>query len=356
MNPVNVHNIISTMPNVKTGRVTIKDVASRAGVSIQTVSRVINGHPDVSAATRERVLAVINELNYHPDALARSLITRNSDSIGVIAGGFELYGPSRLLAGIEKQSAHLGWHLLLQNAEMDYPNGYDRAAANLISQRVAGIIWAFPELTGERAQALFNQVAPHAPIVFLSMNPIPGSPVICVDNRAGARAGVEHLVRGGRKKIGLITGQMDLWSGQQRKLGWHDALAAARLPRAARQVAIGDWSPISGEEGLRQLLAKNPDLDAVFASNDQMALGALRLAHRLGRRVPDDLAVVGFDNMPESAFFTPALTTVHNDLIELGRLAVSELHRVVSARRENRAIAAPASIMIQPALIVRESG
>lgn len=344
------------MPSVKTNRITIKDVAAKADVSIQTVSRVINGHPDVSAATRQKIQAVIAELNYHPDALARSLITRNSAALGVIAGGFELYGPSRLLAGVERQAGQMGWHLLLQSAEMERPAGFDETIANLISQRVAGIIWAFPELSAERAQALLNQVTPHAPIIFLSMNPIQNAPVICVDNRAGARMAVAHLVAGGRKKVGLITGRMELWSGEQRKLGWHDALSAARLPRAKKQIAIGDWSPISGEEGLRRLLKDNPDLDAVFASNDQMALGALRLAHRLGRRVPDDLAVVGFDNMPESAFFTPALSTVQNDLIALGRLAVSELHRVVTARRENRALDAPSAIMIQPTLVVRESG
>jgi LacI family transcriptional regulator len=344
------------MKTVKTNRITIKDVAAKAGVSIQTVSRVINGHPDVSVDTRGRIQRVIAELNYHPDALARSLITRNSDAVGVIAGGFELYGPSRLLSGIERQAALVGWHLFLQSAEQEHTTGFDEAVANLISQRVAGIIWAFPELNADRGQALLKQVAPHAPIIFLSMNPIPNAPVICVDNRAGARMATAHLVAQGRKKIGLITGQMDLWSGEQRRLGWHDALSAARLPRSKKQLAIGNWTPTSGEDGLRQLLKDNPDLDAVFASNDQMALGALRLAHKLGRRVPDDLAIVGFDNMPESAFLTPALTTVQNDLIALGRLAVSELHRVVTARRENRVLEAPSAIMIQPSLVVRESG
>lgn len=335
-------------------RVTIRDVAEQAGVSVQTVSRVINDHPDVSDQTRARVQAVIAQLRYRPNAIARSLITRSSGVLGVVASGFQLFGPAQLLAGIERQATELGWHLMLQIADRSNPDDYDRIAANLITQNVDGVIWAYPELTGERERAFHEQLKPHTQIVFLSMEAEPDAAVLSVDNRLGARLAVEHLVERGYRHIGIITGPPALWSAQQRKLGWRDALASAGLSHGTKQVAVGDWSAASGDAGLRELLRRYPKLDAVFASNDQMALGLLRAAHQLKLAVPGDLGVVGFDDIPESAYFIPALTTVHHELFELGRVAVRELHRVIEARREGRP-AELTSLVLKPRLVVRES-
>lgn len=335
-------------------RVTLRDVAEQAGVSVQTVSRVVNNHPDVSDQTRARVQAVIARLRYRPNAIARSLITRSSGILGVVASGFQLFGPAQLLAGIERQATELGWHLMLQIADRSNPDDYDRIAANLITQNVDGVIWAYPELTGERERAFHEQLKPHTQIVFLSMEAEPDAAVLSVDNRLGARLAVEHLVERGYRHIGIITGPLALWSAQQRKLGWRDALASAGLSHGAKQVVVGDWSAASGEAGLRELLRRYPKLDAVFASNDQMALGLLRAAHQLKLAVPGDLGVVGFDDIPESAYFIPALTTVHHELFELGRVAVRELHRVIAARREGRP-AELTSLVLKPRLVVRES-
>ncbi len=335
-------------------RVTIREVAAQAGVSVQTVSRVVNGHPDVSDETRARVQEVITRLRYRPNGIARSLVAQSSHMLGVVASGFQLFGPAQLLTGIEQQATELGWHLMLQIVDPAKPNDYDRVASNLISQKVEGVIWAYPELTGERERAFHQQIQPHAPIVFLSMGPQPGSAVLNVDNRYGARLATEHLIERGYRHIGIITGPMTLWSARQRKLGWQDALASARLPHRNRQVVEGDWSAASGEAGLLKLVERFPKLDAVFASNDQMALGVLKAADRLGLRVPGDLGVTGFDDIPESAFFKPALTTVHHDLLELGRLAVRELDRVIQAQREGKP-AATTSLVLQPRLVVRES-
>ncbi len=335
-------------------RITIREVAHEAGVSVQTVSRVLNGHPDVAEKTRARVQSVVTRLRYRPSGIARSLAAQSTQMLGVVASGFQLFGPAQLLAGIERQATELGWHLMLQIVDPAAPADYDRVASNLISQNVAGVIWAYPELTGERERAFHQQIEPHLPVIFLSMQAQPGSAVISVDNRHGAWLAVQHLVGCGYRRIGIITGPMALWSAQQRRLGWQDALAAAHLPRHSRQVVEGDWSAESGHAGLLRLIAQFPSLDAVFASNDQMALGALKAAERVGRRVPDTLAVVGFDDIPESAFFRPALTTVHHDLMDLGRLAVRELHRVIHARREGRTTTAT-SLMLQPRLVVRES-
>ncbi|MCS7088749.1 MAG: LacI family transcriptional regulator [Thermoflexales bacterium] len=338
--------------STKPRRVTIHDVAKHAGVSAQTVSRVLNDHPDVSEATRARVQRAIAELRYRPSAIARSLIKRASGMIGVVASGFHFFGPAQLLAGIERQATELGWQLMLQVATD--PSDYDRVATTLIAQQVEGVIWAYPELSSDRERAFHQQLRPHAPILFLSMEAGSGEAVLSVDNRLGARLAVEHLIARGRRHIGLITGPLTLWSAQQRRLGWEDALASAGLPHTERQVVQGDWSAESGCRGLRALLQQYPELDAVFVSNDQMALGVLYAAHQLGLRVPKDLSVVGFDNMPESACFIPALTTVHQDLFALGQLAVREMDRVIRARRAGKQ-AAIAPLMLQPRLVVRES-
>ncbi|MCS7061958.1 MAG: LacI family DNA-binding transcriptional regulator [Anaerolineae bacterium] len=335
-------------------RVTIREVAAQAGVSTQTVSRVVNGHPDVSDETRIRVQQVIAQLRYRPSGVARSLAARSSQMLGVVAGGFHLFGPVQLLTGIEQQATDLGWHLMLQIVDSANPQDYERVAANLISQNVAGVIWAYPELTGECERAFLQQVRSYAPVVFLSMEPCAGSAVINVDNRHGARLAAEHLIARGYRHIGIITGPLTLWSAQQRKLGWQDALASAELPRHKRQIVEGDWTAAGGDAGLVKLLTQFPTLDAVFVSNDQMALGALKAAERLGRRVPDDLGIVGFDDIPESGFFKPSLTTVHHDLIELGRIGVRELHRVIQLHHEGRP-ASTTSLVLQPWLVVRES-
>jgi DNA-binding LacI/PurR family transcriptional regulator len=319
------------------------------------VSRVVNGHSDVSDETRAKVQQVITQLRYRPNGIARSLIKRSSQTLGIVASGFQLFGPAQLLTGIEREATALGWHVMLQIVDPADPNDYDRVAGNLLSENVDGVVWAYPELTGEREHEFHQQIKPFAPIVFLSMEAQPDSAVISVDNRYGARMVTEHLITRGYHHIGIITGPMTLWSSQQRKLGWSDALATARMPSAARQVVAGDWSAASGDAGLVQLLKQYPKLDAVLACNDQMALGALSAAHRIGRKVPGDLGVVGFDNTPESAFFTPPLTTVHHDLIALGQLAVRELNRVIRSNDSSSMAPAPSSLMLQPHLVLRQS-
>jgi len=329
-------------------------VAAQAGVSLQTVSRVVNGHPDVAEATRERVQAVITQLRYRPNGIARSLVAQSSHTLGVVASGFQLFGPAQLLTGIEQQATGMGWHVMLQIVDSTKPHDYDRIATNLISQNVEGVIWAYPELTGERERAFHQQIQPHAPTIFLSMGPQAGSPVLCIDNRMGARLAAEHLIARGYRHIGIITGPRELWSAQQRILGWQDALVAARLSHGAKQIMDGDWSARSGAEGLEQLVKQFPKLDAVFASNDQMALGVLKAADRLGLNVPKQLGVAGFDDSPEAAYFKPPLTTVRNDLAELGRLAVRELDRVLQLQHAGQEAAAT-SLTLQPSLVLRES-
>lgn len=237
------------------------------------------------------------------------------------------------MTGIEREAARSGWQVLLQVADVSKPDDYERIANNLIAQRVAGIVWAYPELTGGRERAFHAKVQSLAPIIFLSMEAQSDSAVISVDNRMGARLVVDHLIARGRRNIGIITGPMALWSAQQRHQGWMDALQSAGRWTPDAPTSGGNWSAASGALALHDLKTRHPNLDAVFASNDQMALGALRAAHELGIRVPADLAVAGFDDTPESPFFSPLLTTIDHNLETLGQLAVRELHRVVDLAR-----------------------
>jgi LacI family transcriptional regulator len=179
--------------------------------------------------------------------------------------------------------------------------------------------------------------------------------VVSVDNYAGGRMATEHLLDQGYRRIGHISGPLDWWEARQRRAGWHDALTDAGLTPTKRLCVQGNWSPASGERALQGLLSSNPDLDAVFAANDQMALGVLYATKRIGLSVPHQLALVGFDGIPESAYFAPPLTTLYHDLGELGSRAVRELVGTIEANHRPEVSSKPRAVSLQPALVVRES-
>ena len=337
------------------GQVTITRVAQEAGVSAQTVSRVINNRPDVSPGTRQRVQQVITRLGYQPNAIARSLIRRRSHTLGVVASGLQYYGPSSTVVGIEQGANALGYSLLLSLLHQPETEKVEQIIAALLARQVDGIIWAVPEIGNNRSWLQEN--VPHlaVPIVFLSMQPRAHLPVVAVDNWTGGRLATEHLLAQGYRTIGLITGPLDWWEARERKRGWHDALCAADIPVNDSLVVEGNWSASSSERGLFQLLEQCPGLQAVLASNDQMALGVLQAARRLNRRVPEDLAVAGFDDIPESAFFCPPLTTVSQNLNELGRTAVHVLSQIITARQQSDGAFPLESIWLKPQLVIRSS-
>ncbi|OQA47495.1 MAG: Lactose operon repressor [Chloroflexi bacterium ADurb.Bin325] len=334
---------------------TVKDVASRANVSPGTVSNVLTKKRPVSVATRARVLQAIEELGYQPNALARGLINRRSETIAVVASGLDYFGPSQIVVGIERAADERGYSLLLRLIHWSDPREAEHALATLAGRQVDGIIWAAPEIGDNRARLMPERLAKAPPIVFINMAPRPGMTSISIDNRRGARQAVEHLIAQGRRTIGLITGPLDWWEARERQAGWHEALDAAGLRADPALVAIGDWSTVSGEEGLRCLLARVPELDAIFVSNDQMALGALRTAHLSARKVPEDLAVVGFDDLPESTCFWPPLTTMHQPLLDLGRRAVHLLNEMMEERAAAKTPHARSVPCLDAELIVRES-
>jgi LacI family transcriptional regulator len=240
---------------------------------------------------------------------------------------------------------------------MDRPDDADSVAVldTLIAHRVDGILWAVPEVGNNRAWLKSSQLDQFPPIVFLNTEPRPGLMVVAVDNFSGAKLATQHLINQGRRKIGIITGPLTWWEARERYDGWKSVMHQARLETPSSLVVEGEWAADAGERGLQQLLTQEPELDALFACSDQIALGALSTAHRLGRQIPRDLAIVGFDNIPESACFWPPLTTVYQQLIDVGRIAVQTLHRMIEANRQSRVLNEANETLIRPELIVRAS-
>jgi LacI family transcriptional regulator len=342
-------------------RITIKDVAHAAGVSTQTVSRVLNDHPDVAPATGERVQRVIAEMGYQPNLLARGLSRGQTHSLGVVAYGLDYFGPSRILTGIEQQAASLGYSMSLTLIHRPETHDVDDLLSELAGRQVDGIIWAIPEVADNRSW--LRPGARHLPLP-LPLTVVGGTtvrivpPAIGIDNRAIGRIATGHILAGGAERVAVITGPLDWWEARERMVGAREALRAVdrRLPQAL--VFEGDWTASSGDEGLRCLLEADPTIDAVFASNDQMALGAMHAAHGLGLRIPERLSVVGVDDTAEGSHYWPPLTTVHQPLVDAGVLAVETIVRAIADARAGRLAddAGPAQVtLLEPELIVRES-
>ncbi|MBI5964218.1 MAG: LacI family DNA-binding transcriptional regulator [Chloroflexi bacterium] len=335
-------------------RVTIKDVAQAAGVSTQTVSRVMNKFSYVSGETRQRVEAVVEQLGYRPSTLARSLIQQRSYTLGVVTFGLKYIGPSRTLNGVADKADELGYMLLMKELDNFNTNRIDDVIDSLLARQVDGIVWVAPEIGDNHAwvEERMNKIP--VPVVFLAMRPREGIPSITTDNFRGAVMAIQHLLDCGRKKIGHISGPLTWWEADERKRGWHEALKAAGIDTSEKHFTEGNWSSSSGEQAFIQLLESFPEMDAVFVANDQMALSVLREAYRRGINIPDQLAVVGFDNIHESAYFHPSLTTISQDLQLLGEQAVQNVVEMIQARQVNQPVIAQ-SRFIQPTLIVRES-
>lgn len=336
-------------------RVTVKDVARLAGVSPGTVSNALSGKRPVSEQTRTRILAVIDELDYHPNLLARGLVSRQSHTLAVVASGLEYYGPSRTLVGMEDAATRLGYSLLLDLVPLEDGSQINDVLTLLTGRRVDGIVWAVHEIGNNRDWVTEERLAQLPPVVFLAMKPRPGLDIVGADNRHGARLATEHLIEQGRRNIGMITGPLTWWEARERVAAWHETMRDHGLPATDAQLVEGNWSAVSGEQGLAQLLSQHPRMDGLVVSNDQMALGVLRTAHTLGLRVPEDLAVVGYDNIPDAAYFWPALTSVRQHLVDVGRLAVERLHSLIAARFDGDDAQDSLVQLTAPELIVRES-
>lgn len=336
-------------------KITIHDVAKRAGVSIKTVSRVVNRQGEISEETRARVQAVIDEMGYRPNILARSLVNQRSHMLGVVTWGLDFYAPSRIVVGIEQCARRLGYSLFLHLMADPASGNAQQILDTLAAHRVDGIIYAIPEVGGNHDWVQPALLADLPPIVFMNMQPRGGLHSVSVDNRLGGWKAARHLIEQGRKRIGAILGPADWWETGERFQGWKDAILQAGLEINARCIAQADWSVESGLAAMQALLEQAPELDAVFAASDDIALGALAAAARQGRRVPDDVALVGFDNIPQAAFFQPPLTTIHQPLARIGSSAVELLHRQIETSAAGAGSEPDSVILQEPELVVRAS-
>ncbi|MCP4167297.1 MAG: LacI family transcriptional regulator [Chloroflexi bacterium] len=336
-------------------RVTIKQVAREAGVSTQTVSRVINERPDVAPDTRQRVLDVIADLGYRPNVLARSLISQRSHTLGVVTAGLAYTGPSRTLNGITTQAEAMDYTLLLKELPDFDHFDVETIVDDLLARQVDGIIWAVQEVGDNRDGFEERWDSFPVPIVFLTMEERTGWPSISIDNYSGGCMATEHLLSLGHIHVGHIAGPQSWWEARERKRGWSQTMQAAGHDLLLSCWVEGTWSSASGERLAQALFEQCPDLTAIFAANDQMALGALQYAHRNGIQVPQELSIVGFDGIPESLHFWPPLTTVSHDHHELGCHAVRTAVGMIEAALKGEAIHRSGSILIEPTLMVRTS-
>lgn len=321
----------------------MEDVARVAGVSHQTVSRVLNNHPNVSAKTRERVEQAISELGYRRNTAARSLVTRRSQTIGVLGSELAQYGPSHTLLGLQQAAREAGYFVSVAGLRDVTPESIKDAVAHFMDQGVDGIVVTVPHPgTFEVLKDVTTQV-PLVAVGAVGDEQLTGA---AVDQQEGARLVVEHLVDLGHRRIGHLSGPSGWIDAAARVEGWRDAMAAAGLDAAP--VIEGDWT---AECGYRQglAIAAERSITALFVANDQMALGVLRAFHEAGVRVPEDISVVGFDDQPESAYFIPPLTTVAQDFEELGHRCIA----LLLDRLENGRPGAP--VTVTPRLVTRNT-
>jgi DNA-binding LacI/PurR family transcriptional regulator len=321
------------------------DVARLAGVSHQTVSRVINGSPQVRPNTRERVLLAMQELDYRPNSAARALVTGRSRTLGVVSFDTTLYGPASTLYAIERAAHDAGYFITIVSLEALDRASVLSAVERLRMQGVDGILVIAPlEGAGEALVALPRDL----PLVAVEAGPADALPVVAVDQRAGAALATRHLLELGHPTVAHIAGPLDFLEAVERIEGWRATLQAAGAD--APEVLVGDWSPRSGYELGRRLVERG-GAGAIFVANDQMALGVLRALHEADFEIPRQVSVVGFDDIPEAQYFTPPLTTVRQDFGEIGRRSLALMLGMMEAEGE-RPSPPP---LVAPELILRSS-
>ena len=323
----------------------ITDVAKLAGVSHQTVSRVLNGSPQVRPATRERVLVAMQELDYHPNSAARTLATGRSRTLGVVSFDTTLYGPASTLYAIERAAHDAGYFITIMSLEALDRASVLSAVERLRMQGVDGILVIAP-LEGS-GDALV-ELPLDAPVVAVEAGPADALPVVAVDQVAGAALATRHLLELGHPTVVHIAGRPDFLEAAQRIDGWRATLEAAGAD--VPPVLVGDWSARSGYD-LGRRLVREGGLSAIFVANDQMALGVLRALHEAGLEIPRQVSVVGFDDIPEAQYYTPPLTTIRQDFSEIGRRSLGLLLEMMESGGEARE--SPALVL--PELVLRSS-
>jgi LacI family transcriptional regulator len=318
---------------------TIKDVARRAGVSVATVSRVFNESGPVDESTAQRVVAAAKELRYVPNQAARSLITRRTHTLGVILPDMHGEFFAQVIRGLDETARTHDHHVLVSSSHSDQDEA--RAAVRAMLGRVDGLAIMWPS----SEHNLFADLLPdQLPVVLLlASDESAAFPSLSIDNHAGARSVVEHLLDHGHERIAILTGPSANRDAQQRLAGYRAAMRESGPGHDPILEIPGDFMQATGYRAVSQLLALDPRPTALFASNDSMAIGALHALHEAGLRVPEDMALVGFDDIPSAQYMNPPLSTVHVPIYELGAQAVELL-----IHRTNKTSDAPQTEAVLP--------
>lgn len=307
-------------------KVTLNDVADHSGVSYQTVSRVINNHPSVAEETRKRVLEAIRLLNYHPNRAARSLVTSRSDTIAIISFGSTFYGPGQMVSNITNHAKESGYRVSLSTVQQLGWQEVKTAIDDLHEHLIDGIIMIAPiisDFTDDIRKLIGN-----IPFIQIDTKPEQGIASIAIDQAHGTRLAVEHLIELGHCDIAEISGPLNWYDATMRHQSWLETMQHHNL--STHRSMQGNWSAQSGYDALHALVKAGSKFTGLVVANDQMALGAMAALHELGLSVPYDVSVVGFDDIPESAYYLPALTTVHQDFTALGEQSVEYLVSLIS--------------------------
>jgi LacI family transcriptional regulator len=331
-------------------RVTINDVAAKAGVSRQTVSRVLNDEGVVAEATRARVLEAINDLGYRPSAVARSLVSQRTYTLGLLTADFSDYTHARIIEGAEAEAREHGYLIFVSGADHG-PYGEPLCCSPILSQHHAEGLFIVYHGSDQDSHEIFEHLPRDLPIVTVGYAPgHDGIVTVGVANYKGAFQATQHLLGLGHSRIAHITGPIQMYASQERRAGYAAALQEAGGTPEDSWVVSGDWSSSGGFQATLELLDRNTGLTALFVQNDRMALGALQALREHDLRVPRDVAVVGFDNIPSTPYFDPPLTTLHQPNYKLGRTGARLLIDLIGGKPTPSA-----PIRLETELVIRRS-
>lgn len=331
---------------------TLEEIAQIVGVSRSTVSRVMNDQVSVRPEVRERVWKVVRETGYQPHAAARSLVTRRTEIVGIIIPETvtTLFADpffSLFLSGVAEACNTHRYHLML--SLFNDPAGQEDMYRRVLGSRyLDGAVVASNRLNDPLIPVLLED---NVTFVVAGRHPDPRVHYVDTDNAGGARMAVEHLIRLGHRRIATITGPLEMPAGQDRLLGYRQAMEAHRLPVDPALIVHGDYTQPSGMTAMQRLLPASPT--AVFAANDSMAIGAVRALRRAGKQIPSDVAIVGFDDLPLAADVEPALTTVRQPIARMGAMAVEVLVGLLG--NPEGVTSQPVRVILPTELVVRDS-
>jgi DNA-binding LacI/PurR family transcriptional regulator len=330
----------------RTRETRLEDVAKACGVSYQTVSRVVNNSPAVADKTRRKVLHAIAELGYRPNLTARRLATRRASLIGMVGSNITYYGPAQVMVSIEETAKRAGYNLMFARVQQPSRAELTAAITDLCAHQVDGLVLGVPT---EGKIDLVRKLCRQTPFVTLDAVVAPDVPSLIVDQKHGVQLSVRHLLELGHQRVACISGPPNWPPSGERRYAWEQTLRKAGLEPGP--CIEGDWSAESGYLAAKSLLdLGRQNFTAIVAANDQMALGALRALHDHGVDVPDDVSVVGYDNLPEARYFSPPLTTVRHDFAGQGERCIAALLRMINGEPIDLPIP-----WLRPELAVRES-